>query len=137
MARANKVVAQSISIGMGYAELAVCRTLNVGMGGVKKAIVFEKVHVGMSCVDELHCLSSTTQLLGMGSIKNVTFHSMEELVQMALEKLDINSLTDATTTSASSSTGADEDEGDVVVVPVQGYLATTTDKKEIIVDTKE
>ncbi len=66
MARANKVVAVKVTVGMAYADLAVCRKLKVVMGRVSKAIVFERVDVGMGYIEELHCLSTTTQGIGMG-----------------------------------------------------------------------
>ena len=98
-ATTSKVVAQIVSREAGilvYADLAVCRQLNLSSGRVKEAIVFEKLRVGRTgIVNELHCLSSTKQTItknDRGRIENVTFHSMDELVQMALEKLDMDSL---------------------------------------------
>ena len=126
MARADKVVASTISIGMGYAELTVSRVLSVGMGGVKQAIVFDKVHAGMSNIEDLHCLSSTTQSVGMSGIKKVTFHSKEELVQMATNALGID-LAGSIQGGEVTDSKEDGEEEDVVVVPVEAQLASKTD----------
>ena len=127
---ANKVVAQNIAITLGYADLAVCRKLDVSLGRVMEAIVFEKVSVGMGLIEELHCLSSTTQGIGMGGVQKVIFHSVDELVQMALEKLDMDSLP-AQATSASAD-GVDSD-----VVQARAYLPSqdneTQDDDELAV----
>jgi hypothetical protein len=90
MSRASTVAAIKITTGMSYAGLAVCRHLQLSMGHVSEAIVFDRVYVSMGSIKNLHCLSTTTQKIGMGSIKNVKFHPKEELVKMALEKLDLS-----------------------------------------------
>ena len=90
MSRTDKAVALKVSVGMGFAETAICRKLNVGMGRVMKAIVFDEISVGMSYVDNLHCLSSTKQSVGMGGVGKVTFHAVKELVEMAIQELDVS-----------------------------------------------
>mmetsp|Transcript_23166 Transcript_23166/g.39593 ORF Transcript_23166/g.39593 Transcript_23166/m.39593 type:complete len:145 (-) Transcript_23166:86-520(-) len=90
LSKANKVAGIKVSTLMSFTKVAVCRKLEVTMGRVSEAIVFEKVDVTMGYIKDLHCLSTTTQDIGLGSIEKVHIHSQEELVKMALEKLDMN-----------------------------------------------
>jgi len=90
MGWANKVVGMNVHVGMAYTGIAVARNLHVGMGQVSEAIVFDKVDVGMGSIKELHCLSSTRQNVGCSGVGKIVFHSMEELVQMAYEKLEMS-----------------------------------------------
>mmetsp|Transcript_7387 Transcript_7387/g.11249 ORF Transcript_7387/g.11249 Transcript_7387/m.11249 type:complete len:145 (+) Transcript_7387:54-488(+) len=90
LAKAKKVAGIKVSTLMSFTEVEVCRKLEVTMGRVSEAIVFEKVDVTMGYIKDLHCLSTTTQDVGLGSIENVHIHTQAELVKMALEKLDMN-----------------------------------------------
>ena len=89
-AKANKVAGIKVSTIMSFTEVAVCSKLEVVMARVSEAIVFDKVGVTMGYIKDLHCLSTTTQDIALGSVENVHIHSQEELVKMALEKLDMN-----------------------------------------------
>lgn len=90
LSKANKIAGNKVSNLMSFTEVAVCRKLEVTMAGVSEAIVFEKVDVTMGYIKDLHCLSTTMQHVGLGYIQNVHIHSREELVKLALEKLDMN-----------------------------------------------
>ncbi len=89
LSKANKVAGIKVSNLMSFTEVAVCRKLEATMAAVSEAIVFDKVDVTMGYIKDLHCLSTTTQHVGLGHIKDVHIHSQEELVMMALEKLDM------------------------------------------------
>ena len=122
---AHKVVARKIALTLGHADLAVCRELDVSLGRVMEAIVFEKVSVGMGMIEELHCLSSTTQGIGMGGVAKVTFHSVDDLVQMAHEKLQEEAPLPQAKTAVSAANVANV--ANVGVVPARAYIPTQED----------
>merc|ERR1712050_116488 len=47
--------------------------------------VFDKVEITAGKINELHCLESTKKEVDLGKIENITTHSTEELVKLALE----------------------------------------------------
>lgn len=93
IASADKVAAVKVHIGIASAKLAVCRHLHAGMSRVSEAIVFDQLHLGLGNIDKLHCLHSTSQHIGMSNVKQITYHTEEELVHLALKKLGIEAAT--------------------------------------------
>ena len=77
----------NVRVFMGNAKSTVCRNLHLGMGHIAEAIVFDKVQVHMGRIDEIHCLHSTEQNVSMGAIGRTTYHTEDELVDLALEKM--------------------------------------------------
>ena len=76
----------SINIGIGSATMAVCRSLNVGTGKVQEAIVFDDVNVGCGVIEVLHCLATTRVNTGVGRVGQTIFHSIDDLVNLALDR---------------------------------------------------
>lgn len=83
MGKRDRVFAVYVGVGVGSAGCTVSRRLEVGMGSVRVAYVFDKVNVGMGHITELHCLHGTKIQCGMGKIKNTIYHSVDELVALA------------------------------------------------------
>lgn len=66
--------------------MAVCRSLNVGTGKVQEAIVFDDVNVGCGVIEVLHCLATTRVNTGVGRVGQTIFHSIDDLVNLALDR---------------------------------------------------
>ena len=90
MGNTEKGIGINVRVSMGKCNVTVCRHLHLSMGNISEAIVFDKVHCVMGRIDEIHCLHSTEQNICMGSTGKITYHTMDELVALAVERTGMN-----------------------------------------------
>lgn len=105
LVQAKLAIAGHVKVGLGSAVVVACRSLHVGLGYVAKAFVFDRAHVGLGNITELHCLPSTHLTVRLGSVDRVVYHTADELAVLAADATGMPLVAGAATqTSTTAST---------------------------------
>eukprot|EP01006_Ploeotia_vitrea_P030214 TRINITY_DN62678_c0_g1_i2.p1 TRINITY_DN62678_c0_g1~~TRINITY_DN62678_c0_g1_i2.p1 ORF type:complete len:281 (+),score=57.73 TRINITY_DN62678_c0_g1_i2:21-863(+) len=85
MSKSSFILAKTVDVGLGGANKVVCQKLEVSMGKVKEAWVWEEAEVSMGKIGILHCLSRTKVESSMGGVTETEILSERELATKARE----------------------------------------------------